>query len=358
MIDVERYKEQIRNVLAMRGVEPTEDNIRKVMQAQRKAPSAPGAGEQLLMGVGGALATGLGAYGGRALGGYLSSGLGGAGSTAAPAAAVAKPVAATAGMSIPGSLGAGSAGLGGTLGGIAAAAAPAAVLGAGAYGLYNEFNDAEGKSVGDAILDSAKKPSFYLNPVNYFLPGAGSILGSLFGSGKDPWQKQLREGVVRDSWQDAGILDDDFRLLGSNLDLELDGGFRFDDGRSIYEVIPGQEKLGMDNFTEAQAQGIGALNPLGVLTVGGDQGDLNGFDRDISKGMATGMAFNALNDDGSITNDELRNVYDTYASGLGLDSGHGLVAKLGEMYNQGQIGEDVFAYQNALNDIYGLEYYG
>ena len=252
----------------------------------------------------------------------------------------------------------GASSLGSTLGSAATIAGGAL----GAYGLYDTIEGSRKKAQrGGDLAMTAGQGALSGAAIGSAVPIVGTGLGALigggiglasgyFGSDKDIYQSIGRDEVIRDKWQDRGLIDDQYMMNG--VDLGKDGGFRFDDGRKIYEVIAGQEDGAVWDDPRT-AEDVSALNALGVLTSEGNIGDIGGMTLDNLKGMATGMAYNGLlENDGQITGDELRSLYDKMG-------GHEkVISDLGALHNAGKLNDDVFAMQNAVNQVYGRQSYG
>lgn len=278
--------------------------------------------------------------------------------------AVAAPASAGGGVVLPGSVGDGAASSLGSslsLGNLGTALG----LGAGAYGLYKLGDslseqgqyqmDSEDllKSTGSNALTGAAAGA----AIGSAVPGVGTLVGGLiggllgggtsaginiFGSGKS--QDQLVRDELRSIAQGANVLDDNY--MSNGVDLGKDGGFKFGDGRRIYEIVPSDTSNGAPIFSEDQANAIGMLAPLGALISRGDDKYQNQF---------TSMLVNAAQEggDAGITNSEIRQMYDR--TGLGQGD---IFEGVNELYRQGRISEDeARAQQNALNQLYGQEYY-
>jgi hypothetical protein len=271
-----------------------------------------------MLGSGGASAL-SGSGGSSALGGGLS--LGGAGASTAGGAGVSLPSASMA--SSASSLGSG----------LASSLLPLGVaLGTG-YLAKETFD-----SMQDGDSNGALKNSIMLNPMFAPFAYAGS---KMFGSGKDGYQQSRDD--IRSTMQSLGILDDNYQGF-NGADMSKDGGFRFDDGRKVYEVASGQED-GTANFTLDQSNAIGGLNPLGWIL---GQGTRN----KESAGYGTGLLYNTLGQDGNVTNDEIKSVYDK--AGLNQIDASLALEMLG---GAGKITQDEqLAGIGGLNTLYGQNY--
>lgn len=270
-----------------------------------------------------------------------AGGAGASGATAAGGAAAAKGGAAS---------GAGAAGTGGL-----AAAGGAALGAAGVYGLYR-VGDQYGKRKrsGSDTAKAVTKGAAAGAALGSVVPGVGTALGAILGgayggvmarsgSGKSAQQMGVRD-PIRARMQELGIMDDKYMVNG--VDLGKDGGFRFDDGRKIYEVQEGQESGLNGEFDAATGNAVGSLNPLGYL--------LGDSFADSGTGYATGMLFNALKEGGEdgITTNEMRSLYDKVG---GFDTAFNAI---GDAVNSGELDlETGQAYQNALNQIYRQDAY-
>lgn len=293
-------------------------------------------------------------------------------STSDQIAALAGPVGGLAGMYLGSKLLGPAIGLGGSTAGAGAGAASAtaaansgaAAIGAGptlaavapfiggAAGLYGMYDlAADTKYKGEAGKKTAQGAASGA-ALGSAVPGVGTALGaaigaalgftsSQIGSGKDV--RQVGRDSLREQMQELGLLDEEFTLEG--VDLGKDGGFRFEDGRKIYEVIPGME-------SGAQIEGevgdaVGALNPLGFIAARG---------HDDMQGYATGMLYNALsggNQNDAVTPDEVRGLYQK----AGLDQKTAFEG-INLLFQSGRLTEDeARAAQNAINQTFGQEYY-
>lgn len=321
---------------------PTQSDYQAVQERRQRAfnnrnPEPPSNAERALAIASPVIGAGLTAampsimsslgVGGAAAGTTAAATAGNAGAAlAAPNVLGASKVAGTAALKG----GAGAAGLGSSL---AAAATPAAII-AAAYLSHQQYKAAEGKSAGDVIND-------WGNPMNW-VGGIGGILGSRDFFGTSKTQDQMMRDTYRSRMQDVGLLDDEYMLNG--VDLGKDGGFRFEDGRQIFDVVAANED-GSATFDEATGEAVGALNPLGYLLSGGD---------DKFQGQLTGMLYNSLAEGGEdgVTTAEIRQLYDK----MGLDHA-GAFETINNLHSQGNISEnEALSAQNALNQIYGEEY--
>jgi hypothetical protein len=128
-----------------------------------------------------------------------------------------------------------------------------------------------------------------LGPVGALIgAGVGGLIGlgkSVFGSGKG--ENQALRDIIRKSWRNLGILDDNMEYKG--FDVDQDGKKRLSDGRRIYEIGAGQEKGTGDPFAGEQGAVRGGIvadiNPLNVIIFGGNK---------KAQGYGTGMMFNML----------------------------------------------------------------
>ncbi len=348
-------------------------------------------GSELAAQVGGAVA-GLGGlyFGSKG----LSKGLEGIGnlfgSSSTPTAVIPKPIigvtgaeaalktpaltvgqsGATAGTVAPASTAAtsGTGSIGGATSGLGGALLPGAALGLGiagtAAGLSNAFNKLEGGNEQQAAAQaintgiqplsgftnsSTVQDALALSPANAAFLGPIGAAGlaalqfgdRIWGSGKDELQQQ--RDSLRTEMQELGLIDEDYTLNG--VDLGKDGGFRFEDGRRIYELIPGMEDGAVIDGDIGEA--AGALNPLGFLVSRGD---------DSTQGYVTGMLYNALTggdrNDG-VSSNEVRELYDQ----AGLDQATAFEG-INILHQSGQLTEDeARAAQNAINQTFGVEYY-
>jgi hypothetical protein len=209
------------------------------------------------------LAQPLGQGLGQIAGNYVTSQLGLGGATAATGTTAST----TAAPSLASSMGVSTAG---SVAIPLAAVAAALSVGKGAKDFFNGSRTTKGP---EAWAGRAGLAAATLGTSEVLRPFTRNISG-----GKD--QRQTGRDGVRKTLQGAGILDDKYNLYG--VDLGKDGGFRFEDGRKIYEAYKGMEQGEAPD--EKSGQLIGALQAAGSL-VGGesDQG-----------GYATGMFVNAV----------------------------------------------------------------
>jgi len=264
------------------------------------------------------LGQGLGGIAGNYIVGQL--GLGGttaAGTTAATGTAATT----TATPSLASSMGVSSAG---SVAIPLAAVAAALSVGKGAKDFFSGSRTTKGP---EAWAGRAGLAAATLGTSEVLRPFTRNISG-----GKD--QRQTGRDGIRKTLQGAGILDDKFNLYG--VDLGKDGGFKFEDGRKIYEAYKGMEKGEAPD--EKSGQLIGALQAAGSL-VGGesDQG-----------GYATGMFVNAVKEgkEGD-ENTRIRGIYDK------LGGYNQVTDALKSRLAAGEIPEDRYqAYMGAVNAIY------
>jgi hypothetical protein len=234
----------------------------------------------------------------------------------------------------------------------------------GAYGLYElgkglkdqgqyqmDSDDLLKSTGGNAMTGAAAGAA-----LGSVIPGVGTAVGALlggllgggasagmnvFGSGKS--QDQLARDEFRSKAIETGALGSDYMV--NDVDLGKDGGFKFEDGRRIYEIAPRGDD-GEIVFSADQAEAIGKLNPLGSFLAGGD---------DKYSNQLTSMYVNAAQEGGDegITDAEIRRMYDR----TGLTQAD-IFEGVNEMYKMGRISEDeARAQQNAINQLYGQEYY-
>lgn len=160
----------------------------------------------------------------------------------------------------------------------------------------------------------------------------------LWGSNKDKRQ------VGRDSWREQaineGVLNEDYSgFYGTN--LGNDGGFRFEDGRKIYEVTPDMEKGKGRDFSQEEGRAVASFAPLADIIAGGNK-EIGSY--------GTAMLVNDLKETGNLTDERIKNVYDKYG---GFQKAFDNVTTL---YQSGLISEeDARIHQNSLNQLYGKE---
>lgn len=353
------YRAQIIEILKARGIPPTEENILKVANAKKPQPKRPSTGEQLLTGIGGAAATGLGMYGGRAIGEGIAAQMG-VGNAATGAAGTSGY-----GITVPGSMGTGAASQG------AAAYAPylqgaGGVL--GAYGMYNTIKDSykrsqRGKELGMTAGSGAASGAAIGSSIDALTGGAtlgagtalGAIIGGLiglgsgyFGSDKD--KHQIARDYARDRMVNLGIYEhkpatDEVFSMGG------DGGYRLPDGRRAFEIVKGMAEGAPEReFTQREGEVIGALNPFSyIVGQGRSRGDV-----DIA-GNTTGLLYNELANRGEegVTDAEIMDLYSR--AGATHGSAFEAINTLAELEAISE--EEQRAAHNALNELYGSEYY-
>jgi hypothetical protein len=333
---------------AITGRKPTQRDFEQYQAAQ--SGRRPGATTQDQVG---AIARPVASLGGMYLGGQLMGGAATTGATAGTAAATG----ATAGTAATTGATAGTAATGATAAtgtGIGAAALPVAGGIAGAYGLYDLSQNVDDMSRGRGAAQGAASGAALGASIGSVVPGVGTVIGGAIGGlaggtygafaprGKDVFQE--RRDSIRGNMQELGLMTPDYMLNG--VDIGQDGGFRFDDGRKIYEIQAGQESGVNPGFDEMTGNVVGALNPLGYLIGGQSEGPTSGY--------STGMLYNALKEGGDegITESEIMGLYDQ-AGGY-----QPIFDAIGGAVNNGQLDlETGQAYQNALNALYKKDAY-
>lgn len=242
-------------------------------------------------------------------------------------------------------------------GNIAQGALGTAAAGYGLYQLYQLGKDAEykgqygrralaGAGAGAAVGAgaTAAAAAAYGSSFGPWGTVIGAALGGLYGlgaahtgSGKDA--RQVYRDKIRSRMQELGLVDEEYQILGN--DIGQDGGFRFDDGRRIYETYAGQED-GTGEISDYHRDLIGNTQAAGYLIGGGDED---------AAGYATGMITNAIQGDDRDDLGELRELYDKMG---GKDA---LIAAIGEAMNNEDLDWDTgLAYQNAINNVYRDDY--
>lgn len=354
----------IAQALQANGIDPTPDNVQRVIDANRRQkpekPMSPG--QQALMGVGSVIATGAGSALGQGLGAKVAGALGtgitgaagaGAGTTGATTALAAPQVVSTTAGTTAAGTGTAGAGLAGTALPVLGAAAFLAAAGASGNRAYQSIKGgnrgAGQKSAGvlGAILGAPLG-----GPIG---SGVGATVAALLArgltGGKDKYQ--MARDDFRDVLQEKDIIDDNYMYDG--VDIGKDGGFKFDDGRSIYEIIAGQEDQGKVWEDAQTAEAVSALNAIGALTAGGFKGERSGgFDTNTQAGQNVGMLYNMFKEnDGEVTRDELTGLYDKFGGQADIFAGlNDLVAK--DLLDQA----DASAMQNSVNQAYGKQFMG
>jgi hypothetical protein len=271
------------------------------------------------------------------------------------------------GITVPGSMGTGAASSG-------AAAYGPYLQGAGgllgAYGLYNTVDKSyahrqRGKDLAMTAGSGAASGAAIGSSIDAMTGGAtmgagttiGAIIGSLIGlgsgwAGSDKDAHQMTRDFMRDQMEKAGIYEH-HPVTDEKFSMGADGGYRFDDGRRAYEIVKGQAIGDPEReYTEEEGRIVGALNPMGWILAGG-------ADRDDIKikaaGNSVGLLYNELAENGAegISDDEIRDLY----SRAGLDHASAFET-LNYLRSRGLLTEDEQrAGHNALNELYGSEYY-
>lgn len=342
------------------GRKPTAEDLKKGLSAQQ-GQTQSGGGSNLvnqIAGAGGTLAGGyLASNGGKLISNLLGSGSGAAAGGANAAASVATPTLVSA-TQLPGAASSAANAVnaaGNTTGSSMMQLGnvlPVAGAALGAYGLYEGRNAGQVNNSGsDTALNAASMAAAGAG-LGSVIPGVGTLVGgalgglyglgmSAFGSSKDKYQVE-RDGI-RDLMQQSGILSDDFKFNGSNLDIGMDGDNRLPDGRRIYEHFKGQQEgtaaEGVEQaFQDEYKNQIVAIDPLAEYFSGG---------LDHGRDFTHGMIFNGLNDDGQITDRELYDIYNQIG-GQGQ-----MVSNMDALLEAEKITKDERdAYVNSINDMY------
>ena len=376
-----QYRQQIVQQLSMRGIPATEENIARVAsssgQPMQEMPQGPSTGMQLAQAGVGMVGTELGRRGVEAGINALAPSTAPAASAAAPAMLASAPAAAapaiapiTANSAINSYMAAATpAPLAPTaaqpmsLAGTASAALPYAVGGAGLYGLYNTIDNSykyqqRGKDLGMTAAQGAASGA----AIGSVIPGVGTLIGAgvggliglasgYIGSSKDAHQ-QTRD-AARDRMEQLGIYEHT-PATKERFSMGGDGKYRLPDGRRSYEIVKGQAEGRQEReYTPEEAQAVGLLNPLGMIVAG----SADTKDSKIkAAGNAVGLLYNQLDQnvgEAGVNMDEIRSLYDK----AGADQGS--MFKALEMMRQGGAisEEQQAAANNAINQIYGQEYY-
>lgn len=206
-------------------------------------------------------------------------------------------------------------------------AAPAAAALATIYGLkqgaFDGYNSGQGKNVKDALSYQMSKPSSWVTPAASI---AGTVAGSLFGSGKD--QDQQDRDAIRASMVESGFLDPDYNV-------SLAGGQKFDIGRD------GSEQLyNFDASAPDAGRDLNLVAPLAKILTGGDEKLGSDF---------SGYLTNAVRS----TGDPLTNAKELYAK-AGITSWEQGRQALQELKDAGSISaEELQVYDQGLANIFG-----
>lgn len=230
----------------------------------------------------------------------------------------------------------------------------------GAYGLYDTIAGSyERRQRGEDLAMTTGQGAASGAAAGSAIPGVGTAIGAIVGgliglgsgyAGSDKDEHQLTRDWLRDQFVDMGIYEhtpateDTFSMGG-------DGGYRLPDGRRAFEIVQGMaEGAPVRDFTEAEGEAIGALNPLAWIAAGG--ADREGVP---VAGNGVGLLYNELNEGGDpgISTEELQSLY----MNAGLDHQTAFEAlnllATREMISQ----EEQAAGHNALNQLWGEEYY-
>lgn len=211
--------------------------------------------------------------------------------------------------------------------GMGAYAAPAAATLAAIYGLkqgaFDGYNSGQGKNVTDALSYQMSKPSSWVTPAASI---AGTVAGSLFGSGKD--QDQQDRDRIRASMVESGFLDPEYNV-------SLAGGQKFDIGRD------GSEQLyNIDLSAPDASRDLNLVAPLAKILTGGDEKLGSDF---------SGYLTNAVRSSG----DPLANAKELYAK-AGITSWEQGRQALQELKDAGSISDQELAvYDQGLANIFG-----
>ena len=238
----------------------------------------------------------------------------------------------------------------------------------GAYGMYNTIKDSykrsqRGKELGMTAGSGAASGAAIGSSIDALTGGAtlgagtalGAIVGGLiglgsgyFGSDKD--KHQIARDYARDRMVNLGIYEhkpatDEVFSMGG------DGGYRLPDGRRAFEIVKGMAEGAPEReFTQREGEVIGALNPLSyIVGQGRSRGDV-----DIA-GNTTGLLYNELANRGEegVTDAEILDLYSR--AGATHGSAFEAINTLAELEAISE--EEQRAAHNALNQIYGSEYY-
>lgn len=374
------------------GRYPTPEEIQAAKQEQGQAQqqtSGPSTAQQVGQVAAGVGMAGLGHQAGRyvvnqgaqALG-YGAQGANAGAQLAAPTVLGASDVAGQAALQAPTVAGAqavGTGAQGATAGttttsgaqlGASMLGTAATVVGglAGAYGLYDSINNsyqhkqtgsdlamttaggaASGAGLGFAIGTALGGPVLGL-ALGAALGGGAGFGSGIAGSGKDA--HQITRDAIRDRMVGYGLYEHTPATQGVH-SMGGDGGYRLPDGRRNFEIVAGQAEGAPErDYTQDEGYAVGALNGLGYVLAGGADTEENKIK---AAGNAVGLLYNHLDNQGpdGVTADEIRGLYEQ--AGFGHQTAF---EAMNLMAQNGAISqEEQAAAHNALNELYGQEYY-